>query len=468
MFKKLSLTMLALALLAVPTLGLAADAAGLEGAVLINKVAIDTMWVLVAGFLVFWMNAGFALVETGLCRAKNSVNILAKNFVVFAISSIAFYVVGWGFMFGDGNSLIGTHGLFMLSGADNSPAVGDAYSGVYSAMSWTGVPIYAKFFFQLVFAGTAATIVSGVVAERIKFISFIVFSFLIVGFIYPVVGHWVWGGGWLASWGMWDFAGSTVVHSTGGWAALAGVIVLGPRLGKYTKAGKVNPIPGHNLPLATLGALILWLGWFGFNPGSTMAADAVSISRIALMTNLAAAAATLSATATAWWLLGKPDLSMILNGTLAGLVAITAPCAFVSGPSSLIIGLFAGVFVVFAVMMFDKFRLDDPVGALSVHLVNGVFGTLALGLFAQDRFSPGTTGDGLFFGGGASLLVSQLIGVIGVGVFVFVASFIVWYAIKLVIGLRVSEEEETMGLDIGEHGGEAYHITGGENRIRSF
>lgn len=467
MYKKLSITMLVLALLAIPTLGLAADGSEVEGAILINKVAIDTLWVLVAAFLVFWMNAGFALVETGLCRAKNSVNILAKNFVVFAISSIAFYVIGWGFMFGDGNSLIGTHGLFLLSGADNSPAVGDAYSGVYSSMSWTGVPIYAKFFFQLVFAGTAATIVSGVVAERIKFISFIVFSFLIVGFIYPVVGHWVWGGGWLAAYGVWDFAGSTVVHSTGGWAALAGVIVLGPRLGKYTKAGKVNPIPGHNMPLATLGALILWLGWFGFNPGSTMAADAVSISRIALITNLAAAAATLSATATAWWLLGKPDLSMILNGTLAGLVAITAPCAFVSGPSALIIGLFAGVFVVFAVMMFDKLRLDDPVGALSVHLVNGIFGTLAVGLFAQDAFSPGTTGDGLFFGGGASLLVAQFVGVIAVGIFVFVASLIVWYVIKLVIGLRVSEEEETIGLDIGEHGQEAYHITGGENRIRS-
>lgn len=468
MYKKLGFMIPALALLLAPSLALAADSPGLEGAVLINKVAIDTLWVLVAAFLVFWMNAGFALVETGLCRAKNSVNILAKNFVVFAISSIAFYIIGWGFMFGDGNSIIGTHGLLMLSGADNSPAVGDAYSGVYSAMNWTGVPIYAKFFFQLVFAGTAATIVSGVVAERIKFVSFIVFSFVIVGFIYPVVGHWIWGGGWLAAYGVWDFAGSSVVHSTGGWAALAGVIVLGPRLGKYTKAGKVNPIPGHNLPLATLGALILWLGWFGFNPGSTMAADAEAIARIALMTNLAAAAATLSATATAWWLLGKPDLSMILNGTLAGLVAITAPCAFVSGPSSLVIGIVAGVLVVLAVIMFDKLLLDDPVGALSVHLVNGVFGTLAVGLFAEDRFSPGTTGDGLFFGGGFSLLGSQLIGVIGVGVFVFVASFIAWYVIKLVIGLRVSEEEETMGLDIGEHGGEAYHITGSENRIRSF
>ena len=246
-------------------------------------------------------------------------------------------------------------------------------------MNWTGVPLYAKFFFQLVFAGTAATIVSGAVAERIKFLSFIVFSFVIVGFIYPIGGHWIWGGGWLAKAGMFDFAGSTVVHSIGGWAALAGVIVLGPRLGKYTKDGKVNPIPGHNMSTATLGALILWLGWFGFNPGSTMAADAGAIARIALTTNTAAAAATLTATLTAWVLLRKPDLSMILNGTLAGLVAVTASCAYISVTSSLIIGLIAGVLVVLAVIMFDKLKLDDPVGALSVHLVNGVFGTLAVG-----------------------------------------------------------------------------------------
>jgi Amt family ammonium transporter len=440
--------------------------AQIQETITINKVALDTIWVLVTAMLVFWMNAGFALVESGLCRAKNTVNILAKNFVVFAISSIAFYVIGWGFMFGDGNPFIGLKGLFMLLGPDNSPATGDAYQGVYSSMSWTGVPLYAKFFFQLVFAGTAATIVSGAVAERIKFISFIVFSFLIVGLIYPLVGHWIWGGGWLAKLGMWDFAGSTVVHSVGGWSALTGVIVLGPRLGKFAKDGKVNPIPGHNMSTATLGALILWLGWFGFNPGSTMAADAGAMARIALTTNTAAAAATLTATLTAWMLLKKPDLSMILNGTLAGLVAVTAPCAYISVPSSLIIGLIAGVLVVLAVIMFDKLRLDDPVGALSVHLVNGVFGTFALGLFAEDRFMPGTTGDGLFFGGGFKLLSSQVIGIIGVGVFTFVASIIGWYVIKAIWGLRVSEEEEIVGLDIGEHGAEAYHISGGENRIR--
>ncbi|HAO93158.1 MAG: ammonia permease [Deltaproteobacteria bacterium GWB2_55_19] len=435
--------------------------AKLEETISINKVALDTVWVLVAAFLVFWMNAGFALVESGLCRAKNTINILAKNFVVFAIASIAFYIIGWGLMFGDGNSFFGIEGLFMLHGADNSPATGAAYQGVYSSMNWTGVPLYAKFFFQLVFAGTAATIVSGAVAERIKFMSFIVFSFIIVGFIYPVVGHWIWGGGWLAKLGMFDFAGSTVVHSVGGWAALAGVMVLGPRLGKFGKTGKVNPIPGHNMSMATLGALILWLGWFGFNPGSTMAADAGAIARVALTTNMAAAAATLTATATAWLLIGKPDLSMILNGTLAGLVAVTAPCAFISVESSLIIGLIAGVLVVVAVMFFDKVKLDDPVGALSVHLVNGVFGTLALGLFAEDRFMPGTTGDGLFFGS-SKLFVSQLAAVVGVGVFTFVVSIIAWYVIKAVIGLRVSEEEEMIGLDIGEHGAEAYHIGPGD------
>ena len=442
------------------------ELAKLSEAVSASKIALDTVWVLVTAFLVFWMNAGFALVESGLCQAKNTVNILAKNFVVFAIASIAFLVIGWGLMFGDGNSFIGMDGLFFLLGADNSPATGDAYNGVYSAMNWTGVPLYAKFFFQLVFAGTAATIVSGAVAERIKFLSFIVFSVIIVGFIYPIGGHWIWGGGWLAKAGMWDFAGSTVVHSIGGWAALAGVMVLGPRLGKFTKDGRVSPIPGHNMSTATLGALILWLGWFGFNPGSTMAVDAEAISRIALTTNTSAAAATLTATLTAWLMLRKPDLSMILNGTLAGLVAVTASCAYISVTSSLIIGLIAGVIVVLAVIMFDKLKLDDPVGALSVHLVNGVFGTLAVGLFAEDRFMPGTTGDGLLFGGGTKLITSQIMGIVGIGVFTFIVSIVAWYVIKAIFGLRVSKEEEMEGLDIGEHGVEAYHITGSEGRIR--
>jgi len=420
-----------------------------------NKVIVDTLWVLFTAMLVFFMNLGFGMVESGFARSKNAVNILSKNFIVFAISSLAFWVIGWGLMFGDGNSFLGLNGLFGVNGADNSPETGDAYSGVYSSISWATVPLLAKFFFQLVFAGTAATIVSGAVAERIKYISFIIFSFILVGFLYPVTGHWIWGGGWLASLGFWDFAGSTVVHSVGGWAALAGVIILGPRIGKY-RDGKIFPIPGHNMTSATLGALVLWLGWFGFNPGSTMAADPTSIARICITTNSAAIAGILSSTAVAWIVLGKPDLSMTINGCLAGLVAITAPCAFVSVESSLIIGAIAGAIVVFAVISFDKIKIDDPVGALSVHLVNGIFGTLALGLFAQDVFAPGTTGDGLFFGGGFTLLTNQTIGIAAVGAFTFIISIIVWFLIKKTLGVRVSEAEEVEGLDIGEHGMEAY------------
>lgn len=420
------------------------------------KVAADTMWTLIAGMLVFFMNLGFATVESGLCRAKNTATILAKNFIVFAASSIAFLVLGWGLMFGDGNPLFGTEGLWFVGGADNSPAMGDAYKGVYSSINWTGVPLWTKFFFQLVFAGTAATIVSGAVAERIKFGAFYLFTFLMVGLIYPITGHWIWGGGWLAKLGMFDFAGSTVVHSVGGWAALAGIIVLGPRIGKYSKDGKVLPIPGHSMTSATLGVFVLWFGWFGFNPGSTMAADAAAIGRIAVATNTAAAAAAIAASITAWLLLGKPDLSMMLNGALAGLVAITAPCAFVSIPSSLIIGLIAGFLVVVSVLFFDKIKIDDPVGATSVHLVCGVFGTLAVGLFAQAEFTPNTTGNGLFFGGGAGLLLAQLAAVIGVGAFVFVISLIFWKIIAATVGIRVSAEEEIEGLDIGEHGNVAY------------
>lgn len=421
-----------------------------------TRIALDTVWVLIAAFLVFFMNLGFAMVESGLARAKNTVNILAKNFIVFGCSSLAFFFIGWGLMFGDGNSFMGTQGLFFVGGLDNSPATGDTYQGVYSSIAWAGVPIWAKFFFQLVFAGTAATIVSGVVAERIKFLSFIAFSFVIVGVIYPITGHWIWGGGWLQQAGMWDFAGSTVVHSVGGWAALAGVIMLGPRLGKYTRDGRVNPLPGHNMSSATLGVLVLWFGWFGFNPGSTMAAAAGDIARIAVTTNTAAAAAAVSATFTAWLLLGKPDLSMILNGCLAGLVAITAPCAFVSVGSSVYIGLAAGIIVVFAVLFFDKVRLDDPVGALSVHLVCGVFGTICVGLFAQDSIMPNTTGDGLLFGGGTKLLLAQMLGVGAAGAYTFTVSLIFWGLIKAVMGLRVSPEEELDGLDIGEHGNAAY------------
>ncbi|MBI3082994.1 MAG: ammonium transporter [Candidatus Omnitrophica bacterium] len=419
------------------------------------KVMADTMWTLVTAMLVFWMNAGFGCLEAGFARQKNCVNILSKNFIVFAISSVAFWFLGWGLMFGDGTPFFGTQGLIGLHGADNSPATGEAYQGVYSAINWTGVPLLAKFFFQLVFAGTAATIVSGAVAERIKYLAFILFSFLLVGLIYPVTGHWIWGGGFLAKLGMWDFAGSTVVHSVGGWAALAGALILGPRFGKYRKDGSMVPIPGHNLSLATIGCFILWLGWFGFNPGSTMAADPNAISLICVTTNSAAAAGILGATIYSWMRLGKPDLGMTLNGCLAGLVAITAPCAFVSVGSSLIIGLIAGCLVVESVIRFDRIRVDDPVGALSVHLVNGIWGTLALGLFATDPLGLGP-GNGLLFGGGAKLLAAQATGVAAVGAYVFLAAALFWGLLKATVGIRVSLQEEIQGLDIGEHGNVGY------------
>ncbi len=421
-----------------------------------TKVVLDTLWVILAAMLVFFMNLGFALLESGFARAKNAVNILSKNFIVFAVSSLGYLLVGFGLMFGNGNPFVGLEGLFFVGGADNSPAVGDAYQGVYSALSWTGIPLWAKFFFQLVFCGTAATIVSGAVAERIKYISFIVFSFILTMFIYPVVGHWIWGGGWLAELGFFDFAGDTVVHSIGGWAALAGILVLGPRFGKYTKDGKVQPIPGHNLTIATIGVFVLWFGWFGFNPGSTMAADPFAISHILVTTNTAAIVALLTATATSWIMIGKPDLGMSINGCLAGLVAITGSCAFVSVGSSIIIGAIAGVIVVLAVVFFDKVKIDDPVGVLPVHLVNGVFGTLAVGLFAEDGIAGVATGNGLFFGGGFALLGSQLIGILATAAFVFPASLLAWILIKKTIGVRVPLNEEILGLDIFEHGNMAY------------
>jgi len=430
------------------------------------KVGLDTMWVLVTAMLVFFMNAGFCMLETGFCRQKNAVNVLAKNLIVFALSTIAFWVLGWGLMFGNGNGFFGGEGLFFLSGADNSPATGDAYQGAYKAISWTGVPLLAKFFFQLVFAGTAATIVSGAVAERIKFIDFLIFSLLLVGIAYPITGHWIWGGGWLASFGgsgFWDFAGSTVVHSVGGWAALVAAALLGPRLGKYNSDGSANALPAHNMSIATLGCLILWLGWFGFNPGSTMAVgDGAAIAHIAITTNTAAAFGGIAATITAWLALGKPDLSMVINGILAGLVGITAPCAFVTVPSAAIIGLVAGVLVVYAVGFFDKLHIDDPVGAISVHLVNGIWGTLAVGLFAvgaSDKagaiYSAGPAA-GLFYGGGLGQLLIQLMGVVCVGGMTVLLSGIFMIVLKATLGIRVSEEEEIMGLDVGEHGMEAY------------
>jgi ammonium transporter, Amt family len=425
------------------------------------QVALDTLWVAIAAFLVFFMNAGFGMLETGFCRQKNAVNVLAKNLIVFALASISFWAIGFGFMFGDGNSFLGTSGFF-LAGADNSPLTGDAYQGVFSSLDWAGVPLAAKFLFQLAFAGTAATIVSGAVAERIKFLDFLIFSVLLVGIAYPITGHWIWGGGWLGEFGFWDFAGSTVVHSVGGWAALMGAAFLGPRLGKYQE-GQVVALPGHNMSIATLGCLILWLGWFGFNPGSTMAADGEAIAHIAVTTNMAAAAGAIAATGTAWFYLGKPDLSMIINGVLAGLVAITAPCAFVSIPASLIIGFIAGVIVVFSVTLFDKIKIDDPVGATSVHLVCGIWGTLAVGLWAVGPgiYSWYGEGDGptagLFAGGGLGQLFIQLVGVLAVGGMTVVFSSIFWLGLRATLGIRVSKEEELEGLDISEHAMEAYN-----------
>ena len=424
------------------------------------KVALDTLWVAVAAFLVIFMNAGFGMLETGMCRQKNAVNILSKNLIVFALATLAFYVIGFGIMFGDGTPFFGLNG-FLLSGADNSPATTDAYQGVFSSLNWAGVPLSAKFLFQLAFAGTAATIVSGAVAERIKFIDFLIFSLLLVGIAYPITGHWIWGGGWLAGAGFWDFAGSTVVHSVGGWAALMGAAILGPRIGKYAD-GRTNAIPPHNLSIATLGCLILWLGWFGFNPGSTMAADATAIGHIALTTNLAAAAGGVAACFVAWGKFGKPDLTMIINGILAGLVGITAPCAYVNLPSAVIIGAIAGALVVFSVALFDAIQIDDPVGAISVHLVCGFWGTLAVGLFAV---GPGVDGlydaeggpaAGLLFGGGINQLFIQFAGALAVGGMTVLFSTIFWLALKNTLGIRVTKEEELEGLDIGEHGMEAY------------
>ena len=409
---------------------------------------IDTFWVLLAAILVFFMNLGFAAVEAGFARAKNTVNILSKNFIVFAVSSLGFLLLGWGLMFGGDNPFVGTSHLFILGGGDLS---------FYDSTLTSNVPFWGKFFFQLVFCGTAATIVSGAVAERIKYVAFIIFSFVLTLIIYPIVGHWVWGGGWLSDMGFMDFAGDAVVHSLGGWGALSGALILGPRIGKYGKDGKAKAIPGHSMSLAVIGLFVLWLGWFGFNPGSTMSfqnpADVVSIL---MTTNTAAIAAVLTSTITSWIYLGKPDLGMTINGCLAGLVGITGSCAYVSVLSSLIIGAIAGVLVVFLVVFFDNIKIDDPVGATSVHLGCGTFGTLCVGLFAQEGVTSLSTRNGLFFGGGFGLLGTQIVGILAIGIFGFVTTALVWLALKKTIGIRVSTEEEIAGLDIGEHGNMAY------------
>ena len=409
---------------------------------------VDTLWVFLAAVLVFFMNLGFASLEAGMARSKNTVNILSKNFIVFAVSSLGFMLLGWGLMFGGDNPFLGTQHLFILGESDLS---------FYDDTLTSNVPFWGKFFFQLVFCGTAATIVSGAVAERIKYIAFIVFSFVLTLVIYPIVGHWVWGGGWLSQLGFLDFAGDTVVHSLGGWAALAGALLLGPRIGKYGKDGKPRAIPGHNMSLAVIGLFVLWLGWFGFNPGSTMSfQNPADVVHILMTTNTSAIAAVLTATAASWVFLGKPDLGMTINGCLAGLVAITGGCAYISILDSLLIGAVAGVVVVFAVVFFDRVKVDDPVGATSVHLCCGVLGTLCIGLFAQEGVTSLSTRNGLFYGGGAGLLLTQLLGVVAVGAFVFAASALLWWALKKTMGIRVSREEEIAGLDIGEHGNRAY------------
>jgi Amt family ammonium transporter len=418
------------------------------------RVAADTAWTVLTAFLVFFMNAGFGLVEAGLCRKKNATMILSKNFVVFAISTLGFYVIGFGLMFSDGG-LVGTAGGWLLGGADNSPATGAEYQGIFRALGWTGVPLMAKFLFELVFCGTSATIVSGSVNERMKYSSFLVFSLILTAVMYPIAGHWIWGGGFLARAGMRDFSGSTVVHSFGGWAALAGAIVVGPRLGRYAPGMRPATVPGHQMGYVFLGGMILWLGWFGFNPGSTMAVDPEAISRIAVTTNLAACAGTLSSTLYSWARHGKPDFSLTVNGCLAGLVSITAPCAYVTPGAAIVIGAVAGVSVIEAVRMFDWLRVDDPVGATSVHLVHGIFGTLCVGLFGVKGMS-GLPADGLFRGGGFAQLGPQLEAVVTVGGFSFGTSLVLWFAIEKTMGLRVSEADEIVGLDIAEMGAEAY------------
>lgn len=410
------------------------------------QIILDTIFLLFASTLVIFMNAGFGMLEAGFCRQKNAVNILSKNLIVFGVAVIAYWALGYGLMYGEGTPFIGLKGFF-FSGS-SVPYTGEEWftmDGETQILNF--VPESVSFLFQVAFAATAATIVSGAVAERIKFDAFLIFSFLLVAVSYPITGHWQWDGGWLSEFGFHDFAGSTVVHSVGGWAALVGAAVLGPRLGKY-RDGKVNAIPGHNMSIATLGCLILWIGWMGFNPGSELAADS-AVPYIAVTTNLAGAAGAVTATATSWLKDGKPDLSMIINGILAGLVGITAGCDSVSMFSAVIIGAVAGVLVVYSVAFFDAINIDDPVGATSVHLVCGVWGTLAVGLFKQEA--------GLFTGGGIQQLIAQIVGILSIGGFTVAFSFVTWYAISAILGgIRVHEDEELRGLDISEHGMEAY------------
>ena len=392
---------------------------------------VNNTWMLVATFLVFIMHLGFACLESGMTQAKNTVNILFKNTSVISIGLITYAFVGFNLMYPGDFSIgqfFGFAGFGLDPGAEgNTVAYAD---GAYTY--WT------DFIFQAMFAATAATIVSGAVAERIKLGSFLAFTTLYVALIYPIAGSWKWGGGWLDQMGFYDFAGSTLVHSVGGWGALAGVILLGPRLGKYAN-GRIKAIAGHNMPLATIGVFLLWLGWFGFNGGSVLSADPELVSLVFVTTSLAAAAGVIGAMAVSWGIQRKPDLTMILNGSLAGLVGITAGADVVSVNAAMLIGFIAGAIVVASVIFIDRAHLDDPVGAISVHLTCGIWGTLAVGIFSADHS-----------------FVTQLIGVAAYGVFSFAAAFIIFYGVKAAAGLRVGESEERSGLDVGEHGMEAY------------
>ena len=398
-----------------------------------NAEALDMVWMLIAAFLVFFMQAGFAMVETGFTRSKNAVNIMMKNLVDFSFGSLAFWAVGFALMFGAGNAFFGSEGFFLNGVTEPSQ--------------------YAYWIFQAVFAATAATIVSGAVAGRIKLSSYIIYSVVITALIYPVSGHWIWGGGWLSSLEtpMIDFAGSTVVHSLGGWAALAGAMIVGPRIGRYTNVK--GPIRGHSLTLASLGVFILWFGWYGFNAGSTTSGTDPTIAIISVTTTLAASAGVVSSMITSWIREGKPDIGMSLNGALAGLVSITAGTANVSPLSAVLMGAMGGIIVNYSVALFDKLKIDDPVGAISVHGVCGAWGTLAVGLFAQESFGGV---NGLFFGGGIDLFLVQLLGVVAVFIWSFGLSAAMFLALKHTIGIRVTEEEEILGLDLVEHGADAY------------
>jgi Amt family ammonium transporter len=407
----------------------------------------NTLWTLIGAMLVMFMQPGFAMVECGLTRAKNAANIIMKNFADFALGAGIYYLLGFGLMFGATTAGLFGSSLFALSGIDATTDDGQ----------WT----LTFWFFQSVFAATAATIVSGAIAERMRFAGYLAASALISAFIYPVSGHWAWsslygdGGGWLGELGFVDFAGSTVVHSVGGWTAFAGALVLGPRIGKYAKDGTVRAIAGHNLPMAALGVFILWFAWFGFNCGSTTTADG-TIGYIAVNTNLAACFGFLGAMLAVWLKTGKPDPSMSFNGVLAGLVGITAGCFEVSPVGAIIIGFLSGILVVFAVLFIDQvLKVDDPVGAVSVHGVCGAFGTLMVGLFAAPGYGSSST-LGLLYGGDSSLLLTQAVGVLAVFAWAFGCGFIAFKLLSFVMPLRVSPEAELRGLDLDEHSADAY------------